>query len=211
MPLRRSTAGTSSGAAPPPADLAKTLHALTHGTDDERWSAARAAGELAGSAAALGEALTRESNPRVREVIFTSLVRIATAESVEAVLPFLRSDDASIRGAALDALAAMKDVTRPYLAALLRDDSRDVRILTCDLVRNIPSADAVQLFDELLESEQDPNVCATAIDALAEIGRPEALPTLARCAERFRAIPFLAYSIKIATDRIRLRSSEPRA
>ena len=37
---------------------------------------------------------------------------------------------------------------------------------------------------------------------LAEIGRPEALPSLARCATRFAGDPFIAFSIKVATERI---------
>ena len=57
--------------------------------------------------AVLAAALSRESDPRVREAIFTGLARIATAESAAAVLPYLRSDDAGLRTAALDALRAM--------------------------------------------------------------------------------------------------------
>jgi HEAT repeat protein len=209
MPLVRKPTGTTEPPGAP--DIAAVLKTLSTGTDDQRWSAARAAADVPASVSALGEALIRETNPRVREAMFTSLARIATPQSVDAVLPFLRSDDAHIRSEALDALQAMKSVVWPRLAALVRDERSDVRVLACDLVRNMPAGQAVHLFCDLLDSEREPNVCAAAIDALAEIGAPDALPALARCAERFPADPFLAFSIKIAVDRIRSQVSTSRA
>ena len=210
MPLIRKPPGAPP-AAPRRPDLGTVLRLLAAGSDDERWQAARAAAELPSSVPALGEALTREAVPRVREAIFTSLARIATPQSVEAVLGFLRSDDARARTEACDALAAMQSAAWPYLEALLRDPDADVRVLVCGLVRNMPSESAVPLYCELLDSEAEPNVCAAAIDVLAEIGGPEALPVLARCGERFRATPFLVFAIKVAVDRIRAQSAPPRA
>ena len=40
------------------------------------------------------------------------------------------------------------------------------------------------------------------MDVLADIGLPEAVPSLRRCAERFPAEPFLAFAIRVAGDRI---------
>ena len=209
MPLVRNPPGPPPAPAPGP-DRTAALRSLAAGTDEERWSAARAAAEFPDSVAALDAALAHETTPRVREAIFTSLVRIATPQSVEAVLGYLRSDDAHARTEACDALAAMKDAAWPRLETLLRDDDPDVRVLVCGLVRNMPSESAVPLFCDLLDSEPEPNVCAAAVDALAEIGGPEALPVLERCEERFRATPFLAFAIKIAADRIRAQSAPPR-
>jgi HEAT repeat protein len=207
MPLiRKPHVGSES---PPPA-AAAVLEALANGTEDERWSAARAAAELPDSVAALGRALARETSPRVSEALFTALARIATPPCVEVVLPYLHSDDARARTGAFDALAAMREVAWPHVTALLRDPDRYIRILACDLVRNMPSEQAVPLYCDVLDSELEPNVCATAVDALAEIGGAAALPALARCAERFRATPFLAFSIAVATDRIRSQSAESR-
>ena len=66
---------------------------------------------------------------------------------------------------------------------------------------------AADLLDDLrLSLETDPmttpDLAAAAVEVLAEIGRPEALPALALCAERFAGDSFLAFSIKVATDRI---------
>jgi HEAT repeat protein len=204
MPLIRKTPDPLS-AAPP--DAKAVMAALANGTDDERWAAARSAHDLPGGARALGEALAREQNPRVREAMFTSLARICSVESVELLLPYIRSDEAHLRTGAMDALRAMKGTAWPYLPQLLRDANADVRLLACELVRDVPADEAAQMLCTLLETEREPNVCASAIEVLAEVGGVEALPVLARCEERFRATPFLAFSIKMATDRIRSQSS----
>ena len=205
MPLIRKN---SESASTTPVDSAKVLTALANGPDDERWAAARAAADVPGGAKALGEALLRERNPRVREALFTSLSRLATAESVELLLPLLRSDDAHLRTGALDALHAMKTVVWTYVPQLLRDVDADVRLLACELARNLPGEESARLLCELLESELEPNVCASAVEVLAEVGGPEALPVLARCEERFRGTSFLEFAIKITADRI--RSPSPR-
>ena len=205
MPLKNKAFQPVSSA---PRDLNEVTKALYGGTDDERWAAARAARQLPGCAKALGAALAGESNPRVREAMFTSLAVMATAESIEVLLPFVRSDEAFLRTGALDALHAMKTEVRPYLPRLLGDADADVRLLACELVRNAPSHEATLLLCALLDREVDPNVCACAVDVLAEIGGPDALPALARCLERFREIPFLAFSIKIAADRVRAQNPQ---
>jgi hypothetical protein len=172
------------------------------GTSEERWAAARAAAEKPDGVALLAAALPQEGDPRVREAIFTGLARIATAESAAAVLPYLRSDDASLRTAAGDALRAMPEAASLHLPRLLADADADVRLLSCELARGLPDGDANRLLCELLEVEAEKNVCAAAVEVLAEIGRPEALPSLTRCAARFDGDPFIAFSIKVAIDRI---------
>ena len=206
MPLIRKS---PQGLGPPPNEHT-VLRALADGNEDERWAAARAAAELPNSVAALRSAVAHETSPRVREALFTALVRLATPQCVEAIMPLLRSDDADVRTGAVDALAAMRDATWPYLAALLRDTDVHVRILACELLRNLPAERAVPLLCEVLESEPEANVCAAAVDALAEIGGAASLPALTRCAERFRATPFLQFAIGVAVDRLRSQTPQPR-
>ena len=208
MPLIRKP----SGPVPPQSPEAEaTLAALASGTDDERWAAARAAPELPHGVRALADALGRETNARVREAIFTSLARIGSVESIEAVLAALRSDDAQLRTGALDALRALKGVVGDYVTQLLQDPDSDMRLLACELTRNLPGEEAARLLCDLLETEGEPNVCASAVEVLAEVGGAQALPVLARCEERFRGSAFLEFAIKITADRIRSQSSQPRA
>jgi HEAT repeat protein len=201
MPLIRKPPSPVSAPAAP--DRAAVLDALARGSDEERWSAARAAADLPDSVPALEGALRREQTAAVREALFSALARIASPQSVEAVLPFLRSDDASIRTEASDALLAMKDVAWPYVAPLLRDPNVDVRILACGLVRDMPPEVAATLCCGVLDSDPEPNVCAAAVEVLAEVGESSALPILERCAKRFSDTPFLAFSIQMAIDRVR--------
>jgi hypothetical protein len=182
--------------------------ALEHGKDEERWSAARDA--TPADIDALDRALTKEKDPRVREAIFTSLARFRSAQSLEVLLTHLRSDDANLRNGALDALLTMPEVAVPKLESLLSDPDPDVRLLTCEIVRTMPGPDATRLLCALLQTERAANVCAAAVDVLAEIGGPEALPVLARCADRFAGVAFLAFSIKTAQDSIGAPSDKRR-
>ena len=53
------------------------------------------------------------------------------------------------------------------------------------------ASEATRLLCGLIEREQHPNVCAAAIDVLTEVGTPEAIPALEKCAARFarNAVP----------------------
>jgi HEAT repeat protein len=175
---------------------------LRNGSTQERWTAARALGAAAGGTKALAEALQTEVDASVREAIFLSLARIGNRESAEAVIAYLRSNDASLRTGALDSLRVMIEAVRPYLPMLLTDPDPDVRILVCDLVRDVPSPEATHLLCGVLERETELNVCAAAVDVLADIGEPEALPYLERCAERFHDEAFLTFAAKAAAGRI---------
>lgn len=196
MPLIRSKSNeVASGGQDTTASLASL-------SPDERWAAVRAIASLPSSLPALVQALATESESRVREAIFTALTRIATSESALAVLPYLRSDDANIRTGALDALRAMPEAVKPHLLHVLADADADVRLLACDLIRDMRDADAPHLLCALLETEQGANVCAAAVDVLAEIGYRECLAALWQCAARFPNDPFLAFAIKVAADRL---------
>ncbi|MFG1425875.1 HEAT repeat domain-containing protein [Roseixanthobacter glucoisosaccharinicivorans] len=196
MPLIRTTSSM------PPDAPASSPAGLTSGSSEDRWAAARAAGGSARNVAALRAALAQEQDPRVREAIFTSLALINTDDSIEAVLPHVRSDDARLRTGALDALRAMPERTARHLPALLADADSDVRVLACDLCRALPLAALHELLGALLARETEPNVCAAAVDVLADCGGQEILPALSHCALRFGGDPFLTFSIKIAKERI---------
>jgi HEAT repeat protein len=198
MPLVK---GGSRG--PAKGDVSTTPRPALDSPDAEsRWAAARG---LAGHAQAVPElsaALGRETVPRVREAIMTALMRTGDAASVEAILPYLRSQDASLRAAAIEALQALSSAIAPFMAPLFSDPDSDVRLLATELARNMTASEATRLLCGLLEREQHPNVCAAAIDVLTEVGTSEALPALEKCAIRFAATPFLPFAISMAIARI---------
>lgn len=199
MPLVRKPSSPTETPAP---DDRTVSELLIGGSDDERWAAARSAYLLPDALALLTAALSKEPVPRVREAIFTALAKIGSAESAAVTIPYLRSDDAAQRTAALDALRAMPEASTHLLPGLLKDADADVRLLACEIARALPANDASRLLAELIGSEQNTNVCAAAIEVLAETGDAESLPILDRCAARFPEEPFLTFAIKIARDRI---------
>ena len=202
MPLVKKSASQPSGVLPAADDHAGLLKKLSSPEPDARWNAARALGNDPKDVPALAAALAIEPMPRVREAIMTALIRIGDESSAAALLPYLRSPDAARRGAAIEALQSLPGATAPFMLALLRDNDSDVRILAIELVRGMPPAEATRLLCSVLEQERHPNVCASAVDALAELGTAEALPALQTCAQRFAETPFLPFAISVAIARI---------
>jgi hypothetical protein len=89
-----------------------------------------------------------------------------------------------------------------HLPQLLTDDDADVRLLACEIARTLPAAEASRMLGALIDREHVANVCAAAVEVLAEAGNAASLPILARCADRFPNDPFLTFAVKIARDRI---------
>jgi HEAT repeat protein len=201
MPLVRKSAQKLSKDLPDSNNHADRLQELASAEPDARWNAARALGTDPKDVAALAAALAVEPMPRVREAIMTALIRIGDETSAQALLPYLRSPDAARRGAAIEALQALPGATAPFISALLRDTDSDVRILAVELVRGMPPAEATRLLCGVL-GDSHPNVCASAVDALAELGTRDALPALEACARRFAGTPFLPFAISVAMARI---------
>lgn len=195
MPLIR---GSKSSAVP---GATRPL-ALDSSNAESRWAAARSLAGRPEAVPELAAALQRETVPRVREAILTSLIRTGDAASAEAIAPCLRSQDAGLRAAAIEALQALPSALAPILMELFSDPDSDVRLLATELVRNMKASDATRLLCGLIEHEQHPNVCAAAVEVLAEVGTPEALPALKECAVRFAATPFLPFAISMAIARI---------
>ena len=197
MPLVRGSKGAAGEG-----EVAPQRAALDSPDADSRWTAARALSGRADAVPALAAALAREAEPRVREAIMTALMRIGNAASVETILPYLRSQDAGLRAAAIEALQALPEAIAPFMPPLLNDGDSDVRLLATELARNMGGSEATSLLCDLIEREQHPNVCAAAIDVLTEVGTPAALPALQSCAVRFADTPFLPFAIKVAIARI---------
>ncbi len=198
MPLIRKTAP----AAVPTVNADRLAADLASASEEARWNAAREACTLPQGLDLLVTALRQETVPRVREALFTGLARMATADSAAAVLQYLRSDDAALRTGALDALRAMPTAAAGHLPSLLCDRDADVRLLACEIARVIAAPEANRLLGELLATEPTANVCAAAIEVLAEIGDASVTPALAACAARFPDDPFLGFAIDAARARI---------
>jgi two-component system chemotaxis response regulator CheB len=197
----RSLDGISPAHAPRPRTSAALRDALRSADPDMRWNARATLGADPAMSARWRPRSSTEPVPRVREAIMTALMRIGTRTASEALLPICAAGRGR-RGAAIEALQALPDATAPFLSALLQDADSDVRILrSSSCVACRPQRRRACLC-EVLAHEPHPNVCASAIDALAEVGTRDALPALEACARRFADTPFLPFAMSIAVARI---------
>lgn len=166
-----------------------------------RRAAARA---LAGVDAvpALAAALGTEADPAVRAALLDSLSAVGGEAVALALLPFLRSEDAGLRNGALEALRGDPAALAPHLPGVLADPDPDLRILAAELARGLAPDLATRLLCRMLEAESHPNACAAALDVLAEVGTPEALPLVQAMAARFAGDPFVPFAARVAAARI---------
>jgi HEAT repeat protein len=198
MPLIRRESPPEKPVSTEPLDA---LFALLRDPDPERrWAAARRLGERPGAAGPLAAALPGEPDGRIIEAIFTSLIRLGEGESAPFLFPLLRSDEAALRLGAIEGLQAMPVALAGHIEELLQDPDSDVRIFAAELARKMPSDRAAPLLCRVLDRETHPNVCATIVDVLAEIGSTEAVPFLERCRTRFAKEAFLPFAVTQAID-----------
>ena len=199
MPLIRPAAVT-------PDAIVETLESrrdkLVGGDVDERRHAARAMSKDPAAAAALAACLESEADPRVRDALFAGLSDIGGTQAAELVAAFLRSDDAGLRGGAIEALKRLETDAVVVLDGLMNDPDTDVRILAVEVTRAWPRELATPRLRRVFESEPHVNVCAAAVDVVTEVGSDDLLPALNRLRQRFASEQFLVFAIDIACERI---------
>lgn len=169
-----------------------------------RW-AARDLASHPQSAKALAAALEVETDASVRTVIFSSLASIGGIEVVVPMMGLLRSDDAMLRNGAIEVLAQLPDIVAPHIQSLLRDADCDVRILTVNLLGQLPHPEVPAWLRELLRSETEVNVLGAALDVLAEVAGPEFGALLKDLQRRFADEPFICF----AAEQVLLRIEAP--
>lgn len=186
----------------PNRDLPGLLRQLRTGNPQERRWAARDLVEYPEATSALGDHLARETETQVREAIFTTLGALSSAQAVQALLPMLRSEDAQLRNGAIEALTEMPEAVGPCVVALLDDADPDVRIFTVNLLGDLKHPDINIWLTKVLTRDEHVNVVAAAIEVVAEVGTPEAVPALQAAVLRFSSDPFLGFAADMAIERI---------
>jgi len=151
---------------------------------------------------ALCASLAHEADTSVREVMFTTLGQIGGAGVVEGLLPLLRTEDANLRNGAIEVLSGMPDAVGPHIEQFLHDSDPDVRIFTVNLLGDLRHPQVVRWLTSVLKDEAHVNVVAAAIEVLAEVGSPQALPALGEARRRFAADPFIGFAADMAQQRI---------
>lgn len=183
-------------------DLPGMLTQLRSGSAEQRRWAARDLAAFPQAAAALGEHLLGETEPSVRQTLFTSLATHASDEAVAALLPLLRSEDAQMRNGAIEAMSGMPRAVAPRIDALLRDADPDVRIFTVNMLGELRHEKVVPWLEQVLQHENQVNVVAAAIEVLAEVGSSADIPALQAATRRFDGDPFIGFAAQVAIERI---------
>ena len=198
--VRRKTTETVS--AEPAQNVESLLAALVKGDARDRRNAARDLVKFPEAAETLCESFGDEDDPAVQHAILTTLIKMNSDEVVKGMMPYLRSEDAGVRNAAVEALQQMPEPVGDHIKELLNDRDSDVRIFAIDVLQALCHEDAPAWLGELIQTEPHVNVCATAVDRLAEIGTPEMIPALRHLAARFPDEFFMTFAVQTAIDRI---------
>lgn len=185
----------------------RTCAELTAALEDadptvRRW-AARDLVECPDAASALSSRLAVEHDLSVREVIFTTLVRIGVPSSVDTLIECLRSDDASLRNEAVEAMKQLPDAVVPFMSRLLADPDPDTRILTVNILESLRHPNVEAWLIDVVTEDPHVNVCGTAVDLLAEVGTVNATEAINALKARFPDEPYIQFSANVALNRIR--------
>lgn len=183
-------------------DLAGLLTALADSDPLARRWAARDLAQHPDAASALVERLSVESEPSVTQVILTSLTLIGDETAVAGLSECLRSEDAMLRNAAIEAMKQLPDEVAPWMGRLLEDPDPDVRIFAVDVLESLRHPQVEEWLIRVITQDAHVNVCATAVDLLGEVGSERAKPALLALKQRFAAEPYIQFAADLALKRI---------
>jgi HEAT repeat protein len=183
-------------------DFTELVEQLRSDDPARRRQTARELSALPESASLLCQHLEHETSVSVRSVIITSLIQSRSRTAVEGLIHYLHSEDSGLRNLAIEALQDMPEEVGPYMEALLNDPESDVRIFAVNILSVLPNAAAPQWLNKVILEEEHVNVCAAAVDCLAEVGAPESIAALKTLRLRFIDHPFMSFAIDAAIRRI---------
>ena len=184
----------------------RDLNGLIEGLSDpdptvRRWCA-RDLASFPEASTHLVECLKNEKDRSVKEVIITTLIRIGNKEAVQGLVECLRSDDAHLRNASIEALKHLPHKVSPVIEGLLNDEDPDIRIFAINILESLKDERVEDWLIQVIENDPHVNVCGTALDLLTEVGTEKALPFIAKVKERFDD-PYIKYAADIAIRRIK--------
>lgn len=168
---------------------------------DIRRKAARQATQIK-AANLLAEALATETDNEIREILQTSLIRCGGPAAVRPLIELLRSEDAGLRNGVIETLQCMGDAAVPEIELALGDKDPDVRIFAVNILLSLQSTKVPDIALRVLLNDTNVNVCAAALDVIAETGRPDMRVALKSVPGRFPDRPFLAFAISSVLKRI---------
>ncbi|MCP5158985.1 MAG: HEAT repeat domain-containing protein [Gammaproteobacteria bacterium] len=185
-----------------PRDRAGLLSQLENDAPDIRRWAALDLVEFPDTAEVLCAQLAQETQTPVREALLTTLIKIGNPIVVNRLIPLLRSEDAALRNLVIEALQQLPEAVAPHMKEMLRDPDADYRIFSINVLDNLKHPQAPAWLQEVVEKDDNINVCAAAVEVLAEVGSAEVIPALSTLPERFDNDPFMEFCVQTAIRRI---------
>ncbi len=116
----------------------------------------------------------KSHNLGVQEAADMALRKIGGPETVQTVIPLLRSDEAPVRNLSMDILRDVGGTDFDSLATLLQDEDADIRIFVADIMGSTKNARAVELLCKALLRDPEVNVRYQAAVSLGELANKEA-------------------------------------
>lgn len=185
-----------------PRDRAGLLQQLSdESAEIRRWAALDLAA-FPDSVEALCAHLQQEIQPSVREAMLTALIEIGGDSVVLGLMPLLRSEDATLRNPVVEALQQLPDAVSLHIETMLEDPDPDYRIFVVNVLNNLRHPQTPAWLQTVIERDANFNVCASAVEVLAEVGSPEAIPVLRALPGRFSDEPFMQFCVDAAIRRI---------
>jgi len=159
---------------------------------ERRW-AARDLVQYKESSSYLIEQLMKEKDIATREIIVSSLITIGDEIAISGLIYCLKSDDAHLRNLAVEALKQVPEMIAPHIEDLLKSTVPDIRIFAINILEGLKHPNVVKWLNEVIEKDNNVNVCSTALDLLAEIGTVESIPAIKKLKERFKNEPYIQF------------------
>jgi HEAT repeat protein len=183
-------------------DFSRIVADLSNLDAAKRRRAATVLAPFSDAASSLIEHLRREEDAGVREAILMSLTRIGTPEVVAGLVESLREGDAQRRSEVIEAMQRLPETVAPIMSWLLGDKDPDVRIFAVNVLESLRHDDVEKWLIEVLENDENVNVCAASLDLLSETGTEKAVAPLERLKARFPGEPYIVFAVDLALKRI---------
>jgi HEAT repeat protein len=148
--------------------------------------------------------LVGQTDPLVTETALTQLARLDGAFATEALIRLMREGDTALRNGAIETLGSLGERAVDALAPLFVDAGADTdaRIYALTALALVASSRAAKLALDVALNDADVNVCAAAVDVVAESGVREMAAALEQVAARFPDRPYLAFAAGAAQHRL---------
>jgi len=166
-----------------------------------RW-AARDLADCPDASSLLVARLQREDDVSVRELILSTLARLGDEVAVLGLVNCLRSESAALRNEAIECMKQLPDEVAPIMQCLLSDADADVRIFAVNVLESLCHPEVESWLIQVIESDAQVNVCATAVDLLGEVGSAAAREPLIRLKARFADEPYIQFAADLALKRL---------